>query len=782
MNKRILSYLILVIFLFVFINGNFVGAESQAVNINYENSLGSIFSEEIFYSSFLLQVNTENDTICKYSTNKNFDFIIGNDFDTDFNGAHKKIFSDLSPGVYNYYVKCYGDVSQLNISILVNPCVTGKILLSESEPLKGGRVELTLVTSKPVSPVPKLEYSFDGVVYKPLTIVGSGTTWEGYFIIEENFGEGLVSFKLEAMDLEGRVGTEITSGAVYAIDTIKPKTVSAITAEGLEGEIKLKWRLDEDYEEFNIYRSDSKGVDYTDFYETSDEEDFRDVSVVDGKTYYYRISAVDDAGNEGDLSIEVYAAASSEDNDGDSSGLALNLRGSVDSFLNEIDFEIEEVEDINSALSSKTEKERELFSNLKLKDKITKTLTELNSLRRDVEKYKLQDLTKESLDQKLASSRLKLEVITRQVPEDLIILEEDNKKEIFDEEDIRKSILELETIIDEDILDKSVKKTLDLIEENNLEITSNFKIIEIIYSDGTKKKISVVERVISSILEKSDNGFFVENIPKEVVESASEIEVRNLNYDVVKEDPILSFGSDTKNIFYFFDGDAGLGLLKTIDVEFVSIFEEESSTPITGYFLFGLADNKKYIGIIIAVILMLSFAGYFFYKKRNNFSEQYFNLLKKINLVIESSDENAIVSIEKDYTDIRKEYASLPENEKRAIYPKIEKLQNKLLVLKLEKGVTELKKTGDKKLFANLEKIYNGLSDKYKKKLEVVFSQVKRDIEAKELESQGGKSEEVKEDLEKKENKKEEESGDGENSSGEKEGDNKEESGEDGGK
>ena len=94
------------------------------------------------------------------------------------------------------------------------------------------------------------------------------------------------------------------------------------------------WLDEEDIDEFKIYRSTSPGVGYTDFHTETENEPFRDRGVEKGKTYYYRVTAIDKAGNEASLSKEVYATVLlNEQSTSSSSGLELRLRGRVDNFL-----------------------------------------------------------------------------------------------------------------------------------------------------------------------------------------------------------------------------------------------------------------------------------------------------------------------------------------------------------------------------------------------------------------------------------------------------------------
>src|SRR3989339_733908 len=347
--------------------------------------------------------------------------------------------------VNNFYFISAKDQSVQIIynSSINNSFENAQIIFSKEEPLSEGIVEISLITSKIVSFAPTLSYSMDGGLVKtPIPLLGNEKFWKGYLSIDKNFGEGVISFDFKANDLEGRQGTKILSGGVVKVDTINPPTILEIVAVGYDGEIKLDWHYNGDYKEFNIYRSLSANPDFTDFYKTSGSNSFNDQWVEDGKTYYYRVSVIDDAGNEGELSSQVYAT-SLLNNVTYVSGLALELMGRVDHLLIEIDFAIEELMAIKNSIATKSQKEKDLFLNLKLENEIDKSKSDLISLKQDVEKYKLQDLTENELNSKIASSRVKMNVIGKKVPEDIIILQEDSMKNLFDEKSIEVFLLQM---------------------------------------------------------------------------------------------------------------------------------------------------------------------------------------------------------------------------------------------------------------------------------------------------------------------------------------------------
>ena len=109
-----------------------------------------------------------------------------------------------------------------------------------------------------------------------------------------------------------------------------------------------------------------------------------------------------------------------------------------------------------------------------------------------VERYKSQDLEKEDLFNKLDSSRLKIEILERELPEDLFLLERSSSNFQITEEDIREATLKLNPYMEERDLEKSVKNSLSLLEENNFQGSSDFSVVEVSYYDGSKKYFSVV--------------------------------------------------------------------------------------------------------------------------------------------------------------------------------------------------------------------------------------------------------------------------------------------------
>ncbi|MCX6750034.1 MAG: hypothetical protein NTZ83_01100, partial [Candidatus Pacearchaeota archaeon] len=543
--KKLIFIILLMVF---FINLPFVlGVSPSTITVVYDFS-NTYFIDGTVYKtdSIVLRIKTSVETECFYGGGISPSVL----FDGEYGLTHEAYLKELEEGFHEYYVRC-GNSSNpvMEINFATSIPIYATIGLSEEPPLREGKYKIDLITSKTSLGVPTLEYSFDELVYKPIFLKGSGESWEGNLIIPESVGETVCSFRFKARDLSGEEGTNIIGDNSFIVDTSKPSAISIINAIGYEGEIKLNWFFDEAIDEFNVYRSEDPQVDYTEFYKVSTKKYFYDNDVEKGKTYYYRVAGVDEAGNIGDLSKEVYATALLS-NYSKESGLNPSLVGKVDNFITEINSVLENIDGINSLIDLKEEKQKEIFRGIKLDKELEGAISELNSLKRDVESYKLQDLSEEELNKKISSATLRLNIIKKKVPEDITIINEKQVDRVLNEENVQKAFLEYFSETEYDYK-KEIAETLKIIEDKKVKITSNFYGLEIMYLDGTKKRITLIEDSINSEVGNLENFYFAIIIPKEITEKASELKIMNLEYNVIKEDPVISFNSDTKEIIYY---------------------------------------------------------------------------------------------------------------------------------------------------------------------------------------------------------------------------------------
>ena len=661
----------------VFISLNFISGASL-VNFDFdisENKTLEMTKGPFESSSVIFQVITSEKTEdCKYGTSKTN---IANSFEENYDNKYKKTFTNLGEGTHTYYVECLGEKvsenSLLKANFIIDKPVSASISLSEDPPLKKGKYEITLVTSENVEETPSLEYSFDGLVYKPVPLYGSGKVWKGYFIISESIGESIVSFKFSAKDLEGREGTLLTGDSVFMIDTKEPEAISTISSISYEGQIKLRWHYEEkeDIEEFRIYRSEEPGVDYTDYYDYAreDRDYFTDNAVERGETYYYRLCPVDKAGNIADLSREIKVTALLDNDTEEQGGLSLDLRGDVDNFIIEIESVIDTAESIKTSFVDKEGNEEELLEKLRLNKEIDSSINELNSLKRDVDSYKSQDLSEAELESKLDSSSARLSVIKKKIPENIVILNQRETENKIKEEDFQTSVLEYNSSLSENYLNDYIEQSKKISERFSSKNKMYF--LEILYLDGSKREITFFENKIDSDFAPSSNSSFILTIPKEISEDFSDIKMLNLNYDVIKSDPVVGFDIDTKSINYYVEKEVDSESLENIVL--LAIQKPETKNfPITGNFLLEIPSNNYFIGVTLISIFSALFV-YLFYMKKSNSSEliEINKAIEKIKKLLEDGKKKEAKEV---YKLIKKIYQEMPYNEKKYIYPKINSL------------------------------------------------------------------------------------------------------------
>ena len=98
--------------------------------------------------------------------------------------------------------------------------------------LKPGVFTLTLISSEPLIEMPYLQFKLEAK--SPLFVAlsnpsGDRMTWVGEIEITTATGDGLATFSWSGTDLAGNVGTEITSGATFFIDTQQPSFIANLS-------------------------------------------------------------------------------------------------------------------------------------------------------------------------------------------------------------------------------------------------------------------------------------------------------------------------------------------------------------------------------------------------------------------------------------------------------------------------------------------------------------------------------------------------------------------------
>jgi hypothetical protein len=671
MKIKMILYITLIL-----ISLNFISAAGTELKFIYNSQNDSSFLlEPIYYSqSVLINVATINEVNCRWGYNEN---TIANNFDTSYGTNHELTLNNLEDGLHKYYIQCNTPNNTImQISFKTKTKIYSDIYISEENPLKAGVYKINLITSTTPSETPQLEYSLDGIVYNPLPLTGSGKSWETNILIEKNVGETIGSFKFRAMDLDGTIGTKISNGGIFHVDTISPGVIESLDANGRIGKIELSWYIDEEIKEYNIYRSENPGVDYTDYIKTTDETTFSDTDVKTGKTYYYKVVAVDKARNIGTFSREVSATVLTYETN-EKNGLSQNLLGKVENKLTEINLIKNDIETIKDSISSKAEKEKELFTNLELINEISSSISEIDSIKTDTERLKLQDLTENELNQKLNQISLKTDIIKKKVPESITIQDEYHINREITEEDIETMILEYGQ---ETLTEKQQKETLSLTKEliasGSIKIESHSYFININFLDGTSQEKTVIIDNIDSNLERDSQTKILILIPKEIVEKASELKFYSISPEIIKDDPLIAFESETNNIVYSIGKEINPTKIEDITILPLVIYSEiEKTSMITGFATFEQIKeyslNKTIIPIIAIVIILLGV--YITIRKRNKYSKEFIEITELIRERKEGNKNKEELNL--NYNKIKDLYAKLQKNEKKKVYKKIKELK-----------------------------------------------------------------------------------------------------------
>lgn len=123
------------------------------------------------------------------------------------------------------------------------------------------------------------------------------------------YADGKLYLRAFAVDKSGNTG-ELSAVYEYVIKRTAPEAPTKFSASSDSNAIELKWEPYEDKTEsayFSLYRSDAEDGDYKAILTKSSSLNYFDRSAETGKTYFYKLTAIDAAGNESAMSEAVSA-------------------------------------------------------------------------------------------------------------------------------------------------------------------------------------------------------------------------------------------------------------------------------------------------------------------------------------------------------------------------------------------------------------------------------------------------------------------------------------------
>jgi len=671
-------------------------------------------------TSTTLKVVTDEESICRYDTSdKNYDDM-GGEFKKISLYIYEKIISDLNEGVHKYYVRCadlngnkmdYSELIEFSVDLPPN----AEIFLSDESPIKEGTIKVTVKTNEWVEEAPELHYSFND---NPngmhiVSLEGEGNEWEGYMIITDENDNRAGTFHLKAIDSIGTTGTLITEGKLFLVDTTRPDAPENFEASlDSDGDIDLEWYYyGEPVTGFNIYRATKSGVEYIDFYASTDGElRYEDNSVNDKVTYYYKIAAVDMAGNIGKMSDEVHTTAlndnePSEDEviveeEEEPKVLPPELVTMVEAKIKEIhQFEID-IDTLISNFEDYPVETKEMVNELNIISRANQGKANAKKIITSLEGMKLHYKTLNELMDEFAIIDSQVNEIKKITPKEISILERADFIQSISDEDISGAINLVFDEMDDKDKKKYTKNILKIQEEINVE--ASVKVVNTVFMDESSKDQTFVDRKVVYL--KPDTLkeiIIVEDIPTSFALS-KEIEFQTANHDRINEETVrwgfMKLNFDGQHIKYLINKKVNVNdanSIKTVLLIAPAILE--SDTKIVGYSILpsmgdlsGFEKFSVYFGVVLVILLL----GYYMvfvkdvsmakervqglFKKKKSSSidfrsiELMRTLLDRTHQHVSREEFDKAASL---YPQVQKMYSVLPRDVKKKVYPECVTLQ-----------------------------------------------------------------------------------------------------------
>ncbi|MGV8162901.1 MAG: hypothetical protein ACP5N2_06240 [Candidatus Nanoarchaeia archaeon] len=585
-----------------------------------------------------ISITTNTQATCKYSLfDKNYNqmeytFSSTNTEKTEHTGKTPA----LTQGSHTIYILCIdnaGNYMPLSTKAYLNVNLKPYAIISvdPKPPLREGTIKVELTASEDLISAPELKYSFDDdTALKNIALIGSGRNWEGYIIIKDTDSERVGSFTFKGTDSTNNEGSEITEGKIFLIDTLNPEAIQSITIENQDDRIKILWNKpdSENVKEYNIYKkTGTGGVEEVDQYSTSSSTSFYDRNVEYNEAYYYRVSVVDEAGNEGPLSKEVFithapvlekpsSIITSPVAPENEEKLNSKLEYILELELQKVDKILLDMEKAEETLSRSLESdniEAAQFTNSA--EILTENKNKINELRNTLEDIKNSDIDEDTFNTKIAEITLQIENLWKNTPIELTVSDSASYQEFTNDE---KTTTTITSYLGEYYSSLSQKETLKTIEEAKLlqdKLVVNVKIIkgEIKYPEETKP-FSAIKKTYSS--EESLEKMLLFEVMTDKVGKVSSAKYSEQPF---YRDDFVFWKIETlnnKEIYYTIYSDLDMSTLKSVKSV---IFDEAKLLEETNNMLTGQAtselDSDKEGGLMLSLIIVgvLIICGLFAY-------------------------------------------------------------------------------------------------------------------------------------------------------------------------
>ncbi len=498
-------------------------------------------------SSARLSATTDEVSDCRYGPSLQPYDLLPDAFPQSASLTHT-VDLDLPEGSYTYSVACRdvdgNTAAPVTTSFTLSKAPTATISVEGGNPHKAGSYKVTLEASEPLSAVPQLTLTYQGGGSQRLSLTQeSPTRYTGLLIVPDDAGEQVGSFTWKGTDLDGTTGTAIKDGSLFIVDTIKPGKVETFKAvNGTDG-VNLTWYYDGPETTFNLYRSTSSGVDYTDFYTTSSGVEYTDYDTTSAVKYYYRIAAVDEAGNVGPLSNEEWASRAAALYAAGDTGSLLDpvLQVDLDKRLRTLESAILDAEQAVRDLKGVSDKSvAAVISTLSLNDRAAKALADLKAAKSAYAALRSRDLSRDEYKKRVTSIQRDIDAAEHQLPLSVSVGDQTTYDETPDEAVLTAAA---DRFLKGKVLTTSERASYDakvsaLNDAIKVVVTGTHATLAL--ADGREQEYTIVEKRLLSQQPVSD-VVAVESIPKGLAQSADIIEFLDRQPLVLQQDPVVQY-------------------------------------------------------------------------------------------------------------------------------------------------------------------------------------------------------------------------------------------------
>lgn len=497
-----------------------------------------------------LKISTDEESSCKFDTSNRTYSQMSSFFTSTGGVLHKSLLVHIPAGKKDYFVACRdinGNIAYGYLNFDVNLGPTAQITLARPSPLKSDTYKINVLTSKPLTGSPIIQYKFDDEQkYYQISLIGQDSNWEGYLVISAESKDRIGTFSFQGLDYDGITGTKITSGALFIVDTIKPIAPVSLDARVKDDKVEISWFYNgEDPDGFNIYRSTLAGVEYTDYYDDDSKTPFLDTGVDNQQDYYYRVAAVDKAGNIGDLSSEVHILFEEDVKETGSVQtivISEKLSASLEKRLNTTYNEAKTLKfDIKFALSQ-IEKQTDRFkaltiNELKIIENANSAELSTDTVLQELDNLRSQNLNEASFEEKITSIQDKLEKIKEDVISEIVIIDSLEFTQSASEAELGAAINEvfLRKEIEEGTKSNYSKTAASL--QDTSTIFGTIIVAKLKSLNGIEKYVTLLTKEVSTS-QVMYNIILLESIPKTFSESSKNI-IFSQNPVVLKDDPLV---------------------------------------------------------------------------------------------------------------------------------------------------------------------------------------------------------------------------------------------------